>query len=121
MASLHQLPGPRDSTFHQKSNTPKLTHLVHHQVLVTAVQFSESDASLVTEQDDRAAEEVGVGPSNQVYVTLAVTGAQAEEVVFGAEFGLLWLTSENELADTDGTRIVTLDEILEDLEEGVLR
>ena len=42
-------------------------------------------------------------------------------MVFGAEFGLLWLTSENELADTDGTRIVTLDEILEDLEEGVLR
>ena len=36
--------------------------------------------------------------------------------VFGAEFGLLWLTSENALADTEGTRILTLNEFWE-LEE----
>ena len=90
--------------------TPNTTHLVFHQVLVTAVQYSQSDADLVVEQDDQISDEVGVGPTNKVYVTLAVTGAQAEQVVFGAEFGTLWLTAENERAETGGTRIVTLNE-----------
>jgi pilus assembly protein CpaB len=40
-------------------------------------------------------------------VTLAVTAAQAEAVVFGAEHGTLWLSLEPDRAQTGGTDVIT--------------
>ena len=44
-------------------------------------------------------------------VTLALSSPQVEQLVFGAEFGHIWLTAENADADESGTRIVTLGEV----------
>jgi pilus assembly protein CpaB len=44
-------------------------------------------------------------------VTLAVTAAQAEGVVFGAEHGTLWLSLEPDGAAVDGTDVITPDNV----------
>ena len=100
------LPGTDD----QSANT---THLTFHKVLVTAVQFAEGDGANATTDDestdgDTAAEPA---PTSQVLVTLALSSPQVEQLVFGAEFGHIWLTAENADADESGTRSVTLGEV----------
>ena len=99
------------------TQTPNMTHFTLHKVLVTAIQFSEQDTT-------RAAQRAGQGeattettidptiaeaPSQQILVTLAVSASQAEQLVFAAEFGFVWLTAEGSNANEDGTRILTLD------------
>lgn len=105
------------STTSPVGRTPNTTHLTLHKVLVTAVQFSvvdstraaeiqgEGDSSTATTVDPAVAE----APSEQLLVTLAVSPAEAEQLVFAAEFGTIWLTSENEDATEEGTRILTLE------------
>ena len=94
------------------NQTPSLTHLQFHKVLVTAVQFSEGDApSTASSGNDQNSDENAdsePAPTNQVLVTLALTSPQVEDVVFGAEFGHIWLTAENADADESGTRVDTL-------------
>jgi pilus assembly protein CpaB len=46
-------------------------------------------------------------------ITLAVTAAQAEAVVFGMEHGTIWLTLEPADADTGGTSVVEPENIYE--------
>jgi pilus assembly protein CpaB len=46
-------------------------------------------------------------PGDMVSVTFALSAADAEKLVFGAEHGRLWLSLEPADADTSGTRIVT--------------
>jgi pilus assembly protein CpaB len=40
-------------------------------------------------------------------ITLAVTAAKAEAVVFGIEHGTVWLSLEPADADTSGTEVIT--------------
>jgi pilus assembly protein CpaB len=81
------------------------THSVVHDVLVTQVQGApvpvESDAA-----GTETASSGSVAPTQSLMVTLAVTAAQAEAVVFGVEHGTLWLSLENEDADTSGTSVL---------------
>jgi pilus assembly protein CpaB len=42
-------------------------------------------------------------PIQSLMITLAVSAPQAEAVVYGMEHGSVWLTLENEDADTRGT------------------
>jgi pilus assembly protein CpaB len=99
------LPGTEDQS-------PSTTHLTFHKVLVTAVQFAEGDGQSTTASGDEDADdtEAEPAPTNQVLVTLALSSPQVEQVVFGAEFGHIWLTAENADADESGTRVVTLGE-----------
>jgi pilus assembly protein CpaB len=39
-------------------------------------------------------------------ITFAVTAAQAEAIVFGAEHGTLWLSLETDGDETGGTRVI---------------
>jgi pilus assembly protein CpaB len=80
------------------------THAVLHRVLVTQVQGAPAPA----EQDGSGTETAAAStaPTSSLLVTLAVTAAQAEAVVFGAEHGTLWLTLEPEGARTGGTAVV---------------
>jgi pilus assembly protein CpaB len=80
------------------------THAVLHRVLVTQVQGAPAPA----EQDGSGTETAAAStaPTSSLLVTLAVTAAQAEAVVFGAEHGTLWLTLEPEGARTGGTSVV---------------
>ena len=99
------------------NQSPNMTHLTFHKVLVTAVQFAEGEGPSTSEDegDDNAddATEAEPAPTNQVLVTLALSSPQVEQVVFAAEFGHIWLTSENDDASEKGTRIVTLGQAYE--------
>lgn len=77
-----------------------LTHLTYHRVLVTRVQGGL--AAMPAEEGAAAMPE-----DKSVMVTLAVTAAQAEKVVWTAEYGSIWLSNENADADQRGTKIVT--------------
>ena len=77
------------------------THLILHKVLVTAVA---GGSAVVT---DESGEEVEQAAEDSVMVTLALSPQDAEQVVFGAEFGSIWLSLEDPAAPEDSTRVVT--------------
>jgi pilus assembly protein CpaB len=100
----------------QAEKTPNMTHLTFHKILVTSVQFDQNEATdddseVLGDDDESDDEAVDRAPSKQLLVTLALSSPQVEQVVFGAEFGHIWLTAENAQATEDGTRIVTLGEV----------
>lgn len=110
------LPEGAEGTTVTPQRTPNTTHYVLSEVLVTSVRFSQRDSERVTEISGQfngaptAASSVEEAPSNSLLVTLAVTPREAEQIVFAAEFGHIWLTAEDAAVDLDGTRLVTLDE-----------
>ena len=83
------------------------THAVLHHVLVTQVQGAPTPVDPAAEGDPETASSGTPLPSTSLLVTLAVTAAQAEPVVFGVEHGTLWLSLEPEGADTGGTGVIT--------------
>lgn len=81
------------------------THLILHRVLVTNVQggsASRPDAE-ADGNADRDAE-----PSGNMLVSFAVKASDAEKVVFAAEHGTIWLTSQSDDASTSGTSVKSL-------------
>ena len=87
----------------------KTTHGVLHGVLVTQVQGAPAPPSDGT--DTQTASAGSAAPTGSLMVTLAVTARDAEEVVFGAEHGTLWLSLEPDGADTSGTQVLTPDNV----------
>jgi pilus assembly protein CpaB len=81
------------------------THAVLHGVLVTQVQGAPAPVESTDEQE--TASSGTPAPSASLMVTLAVSAAQAEAVVFGIEHGTLWLSSEPDGAETGGTDVIT--------------
>ncbi|MBI2170022.1 MAG: Flp pilus assembly protein CpaB [Actinobacteria bacterium] len=73
--------------------TPNSTHIIKQKALVTSVQQSDAVASSDTDENQ--------APKGNVYVTLALTGPEVEQVVFSAEHGTVWLAFEPEDAPTD--------------------
>ena len=73
---------------------------IFHKVLVTAVQEGTTTRP---NQDDS---EVPSEPVSAVMVTLAAMTPDIEKIVWGQEFGSVWLTIEAEGADESGSRIV---------------
>ena len=97
------------------TKTPNQTHILVHKVRVTRVQI-DADASTETEtetesEDDEDANEAQPAPSGQLLVSLELSAADVERVVFTAEFGHVWLAAEPENADESGTKIVVLDNV----------
>ena len=84
------------------------THAVLHKVLVTQVQGAPAPVDPAAEKEDPATASSGTAvPSASLMVTLAVTAAQAEAVVFGVEHGSLWLSLEPDGAQIGGTDVIT--------------
>ncbi|XAS63348.1 Flp pilus assembly protein CpaB [Pseudarthrobacter sp. So.54] len=81
---------------------PETTHLTLHKVLVTAVQGAAAAAT----KDPATGAGTGAA-SKSVMVTLALTAANAEKLVYGQEFGTIWLSDEPATAGEDGTRELT--------------
>lgn len=75
---------------------------VFHKVLVTAVQEGTMTSPAKGQDGADAASE----PVSSVMVTLARTTPDIEKLVWGQEFGSVWLTLENAKADETGSRIV---------------
>ncbi|SDS42719.1 Flp pilus assembly protein CpaB [Agrococcus carbonis] len=83
------------------------THLILHKVLVVEVVGA---ASVDTNEDG---EEVQQAVADTLMVTLALSPADAERVVFGHEFGSVYLSLESSTVPEEGTRIVTVEEAFE--------
>lgn len=94
-------PGDTVGVFVSVKAPVEATHLTLHQVLVTAVQGTPAAAEDSTSGASQAA------ASENVMVTLALTAADAEKVVYGQEFGTIWLSDESSSAAREGTRELT--------------
>ncbi len=88
---------------------PHETHAVLHHVLVTQIQGAPAPTDNTS--DPKTAAATSATPAQSLMVTLAVSAAQAEAIVFGAEHGTLWLTLEPKGAVVTGTSVVTPDNI----------
>jgi pilus assembly protein CpaB len=82
------------------------TSAVLHQVLVTQVQGAPTAPDPDAEADPETASAASGAPVASLMVALAVTGKDAETVIFGAEHGTLWLSLETEGDSTGGTRVI---------------
>jgi pilus assembly protein CpaB len=85
------------------------THAVLQHVLVTQIQGAPPAAD--PSNTSQTASSGSAAPTQSLLVTFAVSAAQAEAVVFGAEHGTLWLTLEPKGAPVDGTSVLTPDSI----------
>ena len=103
------------------TRTPNTTHFVLHKILITGVKFSQQDsvrAGEIQNPDETDSTETTVAPvvveapADQLLVTMAVSAAEAEQLVFAAEFGSIWLTLEGPDASEEGTRILTLAQVM---------
>jgi pilus assembly protein CpaB len=90
------------------------THFVIHHVLLTEIKGApapvdpnaEGQTEAASDGSTETASTGGSVPTQSLMITLAVTAAQAEAVVFGMEHGAVWLTLESADADTGGTSVV---------------
>lgn len=94
------------------------TKLTLNKVLITSVQLSQADVERLEEADDpntpedESVDEAGSeAPGGGLLVTLALSTPEVEQVVYAAEFGTIWLTRQNEATDTEGSRILTVDQV----------
>jgi pilus assembly protein CpaB len=82
-----------------------MTHLTLHKVPVVRVEGA------YVPPPPRAQDEEGTeaqAAEDTVYVTLALDAPDAERLVFGMEWGQLWLSYEPEEADEEGTEVVVV-------------
>jgi len=83
--------------------TPNSTGISAHKALVTRVQFAAAPAV-----DEAGNTNPDVAPSEGVLVTLAVPPGDAEQIVFTAEFGAIWLARESQTTpEADPVLIIT--------------
>lgn len=95
------------------SSAKEVSHLALHKVLVTAVQGLPASPETAEEAEAPDATSSAVVPEGSVLVTLALKSSDVEKVIFGQEFGSIWLTNEPMTASEDGTRQVTVEGIYE--------
>ncbi|HYH24814.1 MAG TPA: RcpC/CpaB family pilus assembly protein [Blastococcus sp.] len=101
--------GDRVGVFVSMGGDPATTHSVLHEVLVTQVQGAPAPPAAPAE--DAAAPASAPAPSGSLLLTFAVTAAQAEAIVFGAEHATIWLSLEPADPDVSRTRVLTPDTI----------
>ncbi len=100
-----------------EGRTPNTTTLALHKVLVTNVQLEQvpevvKREGIADEQD----QDIRLVPSGNLIVTLAVDTFTAERLVFGAEFGSLWLSNEGSAAAEAPSTIQTRGTVYDDLD-----
>ena len=77
------------------SPTDGVTGFLLHSTLVSAVQYASADVIDVQANEAGASGTVVRAPLSDILVTLAVDSSQASRIVYGSQFGELWLTAEN--------------------------
>ena len=93
-------PGDTVAVFASDDNNTKL---ILHKVQVSRVQGGLSPAASEQTSDDKPAPL----PEGSVMVTLTVSAASAEKVIFAAEHGTIWLSNEPTNAVAPGAGSVT--------------
>lgn len=102
-------PVPGSTTPTSAAKSPNMTHLEFQKIQVTAVQRVVLGGGLGGKNDSKATGEDAPDIDTERWVvTLAMTAKQAEQLVFAAEFGHVWLANQPATVDESGTRIVTL-------------
>jgi len=84
----------------------KYTKLLMEQVLVTGIQIALPD------QEVEDVDGVAALPTGSAFVTFAVDADQAGRIVFTQDFGLTWLTKQNDDTDPADVDIWDIEEIL---------
>jgi pilus assembly protein CpaB len=87
------------------------TKLILHSVLVSHVQVEQLPPAPDEEVGRNAPD---LAPTGNLLITLAVDVAAAERIVFAAEHGLIWLSSQPDEASQDGSRLRTPRNIYDD-------
>ncbi|MGO4590804.1 Flp pilus assembly protein CpaB [Paenarthrobacter sp. 2TAF44] len=80
------------------------TKLLYHDVLVTAVQQAAPDAEKKSANTDGSVQL----PNGSAYVTVALSDANAAKMVFGAEFGTLYLSKQTDKTAKSQPPVTTL-------------
>lgn len=78
------------------------TGLLFHDVLVTAVQKASPEAA-----KSNASEKGVEMPNGSAFVTVARSDADAAKMVFGAEFGTLWLSKQTDKSSKSDPPVTT--------------
>jgi pilus assembly protein CpaB len=81
------------------------TKVILHGLLVTNVQVEQLPQQTVSDEADDGPSGPDLAPTGNLLVTLAVDTSQAERIVFTAEHGMVWLTSQDEDTTTDGSQL----------------
>ena len=84
--------------------TPNVSHILAHKVLVTNVQEEERPQTF--SEEDGTSTGTGAAPTGNLLVTVALEAPEIERLVFTMEFGRVWLAAEPEEADETGTEII---------------
>ncbi|WP_246018821.1 Flp pilus assembly protein CpaB [Arthrobacter crusticola] len=82
------------------------TNLSLQNVLVTAVQQAAPET-----EGSQNGEGVAM-PNGSAFVTFALNDMNAGRVIFGAEFGTIWLTKETDTSEEADPPIITIPEVL---------
>jgi pilus assembly protein CpaB len=100
----------------KEDNAPAQTQLAYHKVLVTAVQLSSganaSEAASGSQQSGssggglNSSTKSSSQPAGDYLVTLARPAADAERIVYAAEFGKVYLTKEPASAQENSSGVI---------------
>lgn len=83
------------------------TGLLFHDVLVTAVQKAAPDAKKSGGNTSGSTDSSVEMPNGSAYVTVARTDADAAKLVFGAEFGTVWLAKQTDTSTKSDPPVTT--------------
>lgn len=83
------------------------TNLKLQNVLIVAVQQA------APETEDSANGEGVAMPNGSAFVTFALDDQDAGRVIFGAEFGTIWLTKETETSEVADPPVITIPEVVQ--------
>lgn len=93
-------------SFASSGTTPAMTHLVFQKVLVTNVQGAPV-------QPTSGSNSTAAAPTGSMLITFAVSAANAEKIIFSAQNGSIWLSSEPASAAESSTSGATQDNIFQ--------
>jgi pilus assembly protein CpaB len=89
-----------------KFKTPNTAHVLLNKITVVRIQFPENVSASNKEKNG-----VGLAPTQDLYVTLAVDQPSLARAVFAAEFGKVWLSYEPSGADASQNKTITRDNV----------
>lgn len=95
------------------AKTPNATRLEFQHVLVTNVQTINPPVEQADDEAEDSGPDVEQVTGTQFVVTIALSPEQSERFVFATEFGSITLSLDPAGVADDGTRIVTLGDVLE--------
>ncbi|HEY9294276.1 MAG TPA: RcpC/CpaB family pilus assembly protein [Microlunatus sp.] len=83
------------------------THLTLNHTLVTKVQGATATDQQSGDDQPTGTASAQPVPEGSLMITFAVSANDAEQIIYAAQYGQIWLVLENAASTTSGTRTVT--------------